>query len=223
MLLNFIFSNINIIALAIWFAFYIVVVIRTFRPAWIKHVSYTWLIACAISLHLIYGIFLTWGQYFVWSKSEFTKIFLSSALPKEVPFPTYLEFVRPLFSGAHGYFALYAFEHFFLGIIALFFVTGLFALFFKLYAHYRPALFQERDIAVIALAFLIAGWPGAIVLVPLSFVIAVFITSLSLLKPGFNKTKQVSLPLAFLLATPIALLFSTKILTALHLYALLKL
>lgn len=223
MLFNYIFSNLNTIMLAVWLVFFCVVAVRFLRPLWVKYISFGRLVASAVAVHIFYDIFLTWGQYFVWSKSEFTKVFLASPLPKEVPFPTYLEFVRPLFNSAHGYFAFYAFEHFFLSSIALFVVTGLFALFFKIYAQYRPALFQKGDIAIITLAFLIAGWPGAIVLVPLSFIIAILLAVLPLLKPGFNKTNQVILPTAFLLATPIALLFSTPILTALHLYLLLKL
>ena len=196
------------------------VVVRFIRPLLLKSIPYKWLVLGAVSLHLLYGIFATWGQYVVWGKSEFTKIFLSSTLPLEVPFPSLLEWMRPAFSGTHGYFAFYSFQHFFMSTVALFFITGLFVLFFKLYAQYRPALFQEGGIAIIALAFLIAGWPGAMVLVPLSFALAVFFALLTLLKPGFN---NVSLPASFLIAAPFALFFAIPILTSLNLYLLLKL
>ncbi len=218
--LNFIIANFNTIALVIWVIFLGVVVVRFTRPFWVRSIPYSWLVLGAVSLHLLYGIFATWGQYVVWSSNEFTKVFLSSALSKEVPFPSLLEWVRPLFDGANGYFAFYSFQHFFLSTIALLFITGLFVLFFKMYAVYRPSLFGEGDIAVIALAFLIAGWPGAIVLVPLSLALAVFFAILTLLRPSFS---NVSLPASFLLATPFALFFAIPILTSLNLYLLLKL
>ena len=58
------------------------------------------------------------------------------------------------------------------------------------------------------------------VLVPLSFALAVFFALLTLLKPGFN---NVSLPASFLIAAPFALFFAIPILTSLNLYLLLKL
>lgn len=217
----FIFSNYNTISLFIWLAFFVLIVLHR-RGLWRRcnNVSIWWLVTCATALHLVSSIFLTWGQYFVWTKSEFTKIFLSSPLPNEVPFPSPLEFMRPLFAGAHGYFAFYAFEHFFLSVIALLILAGLFTLFFSVYAKYHRDNFKEGDIALIALAFLIAGWPGAIVLVPLAFVLAI---AVALLRLQYLNLKEVSLANAFLIASPIALFFATPLLTALHLFSLVKL
>lgn len=223
MLFNFIFSHLNTIILAVWLAFFAVVFVRTHKAGWVWHFPYQWLVVIAVILHILYGAFLTWGQYVVWQGSEFTKMFLSSPLSPEVPFPSYFGFVRPLFNGAHGYFAFYAFEHFFLSSIALFVVTGLFALFFRMYAVYRPALFQKGDIAIITLALLIAGWPGAFILVPLSFILAIALALLFLFQFDINIKNKVSLPSAFLYATPLALLFATPVLTVFHLYSLLKL
>ncbi|MEK7569137.1 MAG: hypothetical protein AAB497_03420 [Patescibacteria group bacterium] len=217
---NFIFSNFNMIALAAWIIFFCIVVVRFFRPFWVKNISYSWLAGIAVTTHLFFGIFLTWGQYIVWSKSEFTKIFLSSPLSPDVPFPSYLEFLRPLFDGAHGYFAFYSFQHFFLSTIALLIVTGLFYLFLVARARYRSFNFREGDIMLIVLAMLISGWPGVIVLLPIGLISAIL---LSLGARVLYGIERIPLPPAFLLAAPFALLFAIPILTALHLYPLLKL
>mgnify|MGYP001571549747 FL=1 len=217
---DFIFSNFSIIVLAVWLAFFLVVFARTFKPSWIGNISYRGLIVVAISIHLLYGAVATWGQYIVWSKSEFTKVFLSSALSADVPFPSYLEFLRPLFDGAHGYFAFYSFQHFFLSTIALLVVTGLFYLVLVARARYRSFNFREGDIMLIVLAMLISGWPGVIVLLPIGLISAIL---LSLGARVLYGIERIPLPPAFLLAAPLALLFAIPILTALHLYPLLKL
>lgn len=220
--MNFIFTNLNTIALAVWFVFFCIVAVRILRPAWVKNTSYRWIVIGAITLHFLYGIVVTLGQARVWATgSDITKALFSAPLSPEVPFPSYLEWVRPLFEHTHGYFAFYSFQHFFLSTIALFFITGLFALFFKIYSQYRHLNLKEGDIAIIALLFLIAGWPGVIVLVPLGFILAIFLAVFALLKPAPNN--QIDLPRAFLFATPFALIFATPIFTALHLYSLLKL
>ncbi|KKU82193.1 MAG: hypothetical protein UY07_C0002G0050 [Parcubacteria group bacterium GW2011_GWA1_47_8] len=220
MILNFIFSNLDRIALAVWLVFFVVVLVRVFKSAWLKDIAYRWLIVVAVFLHILYGAVATWGQYVVWGKSEFTKILLSSALSPEVPFPSMLEWLRPAFDGAHGYFAFHSFQNFFLSTIALFIIVGLFLAFLVVRARYRPINFREGDIAIIALALLIAGWPGVITLLPIGLFVAVIF---SLGARFFYSIERVPLPPAFLIAAPFALIFAIPILTALHLYPLLKL
>ena len=74
MSLNFLLANFNAIALTVWGIFFMFVVVRFIRPLLLKSIPYKWLVLGAVSLHLLYGIFATWGQYVVWGKSEFTKI-----------------------------------------------------------------------------------------------------------------------------------------------------
>ena len=164
--MNFIFANLNTIILAVWGAFFIIVVVRTMRPAFVKNVSYKWLILGAVDIHLLYGAFLTWGQFMVWSapSNDLGNMFLASPLPSETPFPFVLEWMRPFFGGTHGYFIFYSFQHFFLSTIALLIVVGLFYFFLIARAHYRSFNFREGDIMLIVLAMLISGWPGVIVL-----------------------------------------------------------
>lgn len=218
--MNFVFTNLNTITLVVWLAFFCIVVTQTLRGALVKNISYGWLVMIAVSIHLLYGVVATLGQYVVWNRSEVTRVFLSSKLSPEVPFPSLLEWTRPLLGGAHGYFAFYSFQHFFLSIIVLFFVTGLFVLFFKIYSQYRHLNLKEGDIAIIALSFLIAGWPGVIILVPLGFIFAIFFAMFTLLKSTLNN--RVDLPRVFLFVAGVAFIFGPSILNFFHRYSFLK-
>lgn len=217
---NFIFTNLNVIEIAVWVVFFFVVAVRYFHPFWVRNISYNWLAGIAVGMHILYGIIATCGQYLVWSKSEFTKVFLSSPLTKEVPFPSYLEFLRPLFDGANGYFAFYSFQHFFLSTIALIIVVGLFLLFLVVRSRTNPINFREGDIMLIVLAMLISGWPGVIVLLPIGLASAILF---SIGARVFYGIERIPLPPAFLLVAPIALVYAVPILTALNLFPLLKL
>lgn len=218
--LNFFITNFDKITLAIWLLFFSIVVIRYIRPQLIKNISYGLLAGIAALLHLLYGILATWGQYIVWGNSEFTKILLLSSLAQEVPFPFLLEWMRPFFSGAHGYFAFYSFQNFFLSTVALLVVTGLFYIFLVTRARYRAHNFREGDIMLILLAMLISGWPGIIVLLPIGLISAVI---LSIIARIFYGIERIPLAPAFLFSAPVALLLAVRILTALNLYPLLKL
>lgn len=220
MSLNFFLANFNLIVLIAWIVFFSVVVARYLRPHWVKGIQYKVFVVIAIILHLIIGIFATWLQYAVWGKSEITKGFLSSSLSPEVPFPSYLEFLRPLFDSIHGYFIFYSFQKFFLSTVALLIVTGLFCAFLVARARYRSFNFREGDIMLIVLAMLISGWPGVIVLLPIGLIFSILF---SIVARVAYDIERIPLSPAFLFASPFALLFATPILSALHLYTLLKL
>lgn len=220
MSLDFLLTNFNTITLTIWLLFFSIVVVRLTRPQILKNVSYGLLATIATGIHLLYGILATWGQYVVWGKSEFTRILLSSALSPEVPFPYLLEWMRPFFVGAHGYFAFYSFQNFFLSTVALLVITGLFYLFLITRSRYRAYNFREGDIMLIVLAMLISGWPGVVVLLPIGLISAVIF---SIVARIFYGIERIPLAPTFLFSAPIALLFTVKILTALNLYPLLML
>lgn len=218
--MNYIFANLNTITLIVWLVFFCIVAVRTLRPAFVRNISYGWLVVMAIKIHLLYGIVATWGQYLAWTSNDMTRVFLSAPLSPEVPFPVYLEWVRPLFENTHGYFAFYSFQNFFLSTVALLIIVGLFFLFLFVRSRTNPINFREGDIMLVVLAMLISGWPGVVVLLPIGFICAVL---LSIIARVLYKVERIPLPPAFLLAAPIALLFAVPILTALNLYPLLKL
>lgn len=230
--MNFIFSNLSYFSLAVWLIFFFIVILRAFPlllprtylgfvSMWCNNISYRWLVAIAFSVHILYGIFATWGQYVVWERgSDFTRTLLSSPLPVETPLPVFLEWIRPFFAGEYGYFVFYTFNEFFLSTVALLVVVGLFWLFLVVRAQYRPINFREGDIMLIVLALLIAGWPGVIILLPFGLIFAVILSVWAGMMYG---AERIPLPPAFLLASPFALIFGIRILTLLDLYPLLKL
>lgn len=220
MILNFIFSNLNIVALVAWVIFLGIILIRYIRPHWVKNISYAWLILGAITLHLFYAVFVTWGQYHLWSvSSDFTRMLLSAPLPPEAPLPWMLEFIRSYFEGSLGYFVYYAFGHFFFGILILFLITGIFYAIFK-FLSLRKNTFKAEEPEFLCLLMLVSGWPGVIVLLPLGFALAIIYSVGSIV---FFKEEQTSPLPAFLFATFIALVGGKVILSLLHLYPLLKL
>lgn len=219
--MNFIFSNLNTIILAVWLVFFFAVIARAFRPSWVGNISYRWLVAVAIGIHLLYGAVATIGQYRAWATAnDITRALFSAPLSAEVPLPVYLEWSRTLFEYPHGYFVFYSFGHFFLSTIALLIIVGLFLLFFVVRSRTHPINFREGDISMIVLAMLISGWPGVIVLLPIGFICAVLLSLVARAAYGVERTP---LPPAFLLAAPLALLLAPQILATLNLYNLLKL
>lgn len=218
MILNFIFANLNTIALGMWAVFFCFVLMRFIRPLWVKNVSYKWLILSAIGLHLFYVMFITWGQYHVWVVgSDFTRVLLTSPLPAEAPLPGILEWTRAYFDQPLGYFAYYAFGRFFLNIFILFSVTALLYVVFKIWERHRGG-FGEHGPEILFVLLLISGWPGMVVLIPFGFILA--LTSFVL--PLVSTRSPLSLEQAFLIVTPLTLLFARPLLTHFHLLTLLS-
>ena len=228
---NFIFSNLDIIFLVVWIIFFIIVAVRFVRPLWVKNVSYTWLVLCAAALHLFYVIVVTWGQYHVWAiGSDLTRTLLSSPLPMEAPLPSILEWSRSYLNQPLGYFAYYAFGRFFLSVLILFAVAGLLFVVFKIVNKYRGGL-GEHGPELLLVLMLISGWPGVLLLIPLALILAAlflilprtvlgrFIQRESL--DGTWEERRIYIEQAFLVATPLALLFARPLLAHFHLLAFL--
>ncbi len=242
MSINFIFSNLNIIELVVWAALFIVVVLRFMRrgvapngltrhdPAGSKNISFSVLIAFVIGLHIFYGAFVTWGQYYVWNTSgEYTKTFISAPLPEEVPLGIF-EGLRANLEQPLGYFSYYVFGRIWLDIIILFALAGFFYSILKIWSLYRGG-FLPHGPEILLVLMLISGYPGILILVPLGFTLAFASFGISyavkLYKeiklprpytiPTFSssvreavsvvKCSPVYLEPSFLIATPIALLF----------------
>ncbi len=218
MLFNFIFSGLNIIMLVVWVVLFIIVVLRFLRPEWacpikffsekiwrMKNILFPMLIAIAIGLHFFYGAFVTWGQYHVWATGgEYTKIFISAPLSKEVPLGIF-EGLRPAFEQPFGYFSYYVFGRIWLDIIILFALAGFFYSILKIWSLYRGG-FLPHGPEILLVLMLISGYPGILILVPLGFAIAFASFGIS----HFRRTshiRQIYLEPAFIIATPIALLF----------------
>ncbi len=210
----------HIIALVVLASVSLVALLRYFNISFFARVSWMWLFVFVVVFYIVYGSLLSWGQYVRWEGSDMTRAFLTQPLAKEVPLPMFFEWTRPLLEGQGGYFKFYVFGRFFLSSIVLFFVAGLFVFILRLRAKYRPLNFAENDISAIAIAVLVSGWPGVIVLIPLGFLCAIII---SVAVRALYGTEHIYLTPAFLIASPFAITFAIPILKYLNLYTLLKL
>jgi len=201
MILNFIFSHLNAIVLGVWVLFLIIVAIRYFQPTWIrsnnkfllkiftgfKNISFLNLIFIAIGLNIFYGLFVTWGQYYVWVHgSAVTKALLTFPLPAAVPFSKYFEWIRPIFSNHLGYFMFYAWGRIWLDIVVLFIFSGLMYSVFRTWKFYRGG-FLEKGPELMLVLMLISGWMGVLVSLSLGFIFAILWFSFSYSKPFLKK------------------------------------
>lgn len=218
MILNFILSNLNILTLAIWTLFFVVVALRFVRPSWVKNIPFRALIVLAFSLHILYGVFISWGQYHVWAmpENEMGKLFLSAPLAPEGLLPSMLEWTRPFFAHPLGYFAYYVLGRFWINIGILFLVTGLFYGLFKFW-NSRRGNFTPEGPELLFVLMLISGWPGVLFMLLIGFIIALCSIVIS---RAMGKPRTIVEP-AFLAASFVALEFTLPVLDHFHLYTFL--
>ena len=203
--LNFIFSNLNAIILVIWIFFWFFVAIRFFYPSWVKNISYTKFVVLGFLLNIVYGLFITWGQYYVWlHSSNFTRLLVNSPLSKEVPM---YNFIRPLFENNLGYFLYYALGRFWFYIFILFIVSLVFYFFIRFWKSYRGN-FSENSSELFLVLMLISGWPGIVIFIPLGFIVSIII---SIVYYFFDK-RTFKIEPVFIFVSLFALIFSKIIL-----------
>jgi hypothetical protein len=187
MILNFIFSNLDAIVMYIWIIFLAIVACRYFQPLWVnstnkyllkiinvvKNISFSKLVIIALGLNIFYGLFVTWGQYYTWSTiSDMTRFFLTTPLSAQVPFPSYLEWIRPIFENNHGYFMFYVWGRVWMNIFILFSFSGVLYLIFRTWKSYRGG-FLDYGPELMLILMLISGWMGVIVSLSVGFIFAV--------------------------------------------------
>ena len=209
MILNFIFSNLNIIILSIWIVFLILVAIRYFKPGWVRNISYLNIFFIAIGIHIFYGLFVTWGQYRVWQNgSEMAKMLVRLPLPSQAPLPSLLEWVRPLFENSFGYFLYYILGRVWFNIFISFLVSGILYLIFKIWNHYRGGFIEQGPFLLLIL-MLISGFPGVLVSVSLGFILSLLFFVVSYIRGD----KVIKIEPIFIFSTLLALLFTNVILS----------
>ena len=209
MIFNFILSYLNVIVLALWILFLLVVAIRYFHPKWVKNISYTNLIIIAFGLNIFYGLFLTFSQYYVWSiASDFTRSLLNSPLSDTIPFSNLLGWVHSfLLNSNHGYFYFYAWGRFWINILILFILSGGLYSIFRLFKYYRGG-FGHSGPELLFLLMLISGYPGILVFIPLGFIFAILLVIYSIIR----KHKDSIIEPAFIISALFSLLFTHTIL-----------
>ncbi len=207
MSLIFIFNNINTFFLVLWGCVAVLVALRYFRPTLVKNISYRWIVALAIFIHLFYGAFVTWGQYYVWAGgNDFTRSLLHAPLSKEAPLPAFLEWSRSSFEQPLGYFVYYVFGRIWLNIIFVFITSVFFYIIFKLWSNYRGGFLPHGPELIFAL-LLATGFPGCLILVPLAFTLSFIWFGITFLKKRSMEGVEIHIEPAFIVVAPIVLLF----------------
>lgn len=194
--------------LLFWIVLLIIIGLKYFRPVWFNNISYRKLFFVTIGIHILYGLFITWGQYYVWlNGSEMTRILLNLPLPPETPFPDIFNWIRPFFDNNYGYFLYYVLGRFWLNIFISFALSGLLYLIFKIWAKYKGG-FQENGPMIILILMLISGYPNILVNITLGFIFSLAHLVISSLKGR----KNVNIEPIFIFSTLISLLFTNIIL-----------
>lgn len=209
MVINFIFSNINIIFKIILIIFWVVIFINYFQIKIFKNISIWKFVFVALGLHIFYGLFISWGQYHVWATSvDFTRFFVNTPLPKEVPMASIFEWSRPLFENNYGFYLFYIIGRFWTNIFISFLLSSFVFLIFKMWNSYRGG-FSKNGPELFLVLMLIVGYPGILVLLPLGFIFSIF-NSLYFL---YKKEKNIKIESSFLIASIFTLLFTNIILS----------
>ena len=203
----------NIVFVVAWIAATILLAVRFMRPNLVKNISYGWILFAVIMVHVLYGVFVTWGQYHLWATTTDPRVtyFLSAPLAHEAPLPSVLEWSRSFFEKPLGYFWYYSFGRIWLNIIMLFIVSLFFYTIFKLWSIYRGGFIVDGP-EIILTTLLIAGYPGVLVLVPLSFILAFAYFGVSYLKNRELGIQPMYIEPSFIVVAPIALIFGSTIL-----------
>lgn len=195
------------IVLAVKIVFLTIVAIRFFRPAWMKHISFLKLSIIAIGFNIFYGLFASWGQYYVWAaSSDLTRFLLDLPLSVQAPFPVYLEWIRPFFENNFGYFLYYILGRIWLDIFMLFLISGILYSLLKVWNSYRGGFTSQGPELLLAL-MLISGFLGVLITLSLGFALSLLLCCFSYWK-GNN---IVTIEPVFIFAAFFAVLFTRVI------------
>lgn len=156
---------------------------------------------------IIYAIFLTVAQYFVWENNTMTKALLK--LPVEGKALMSFSFLSKFFSTDSGYYYFYVFARYWLVIIISFAVAYLFYLLLKGLKKYKERFFigGEPEIGF-ALAFLV-GWPDFVLFLPAIFFL---IIPISIFRMVIFKEKLTTLGWPFIISAILAVVLGYSLL-----------
>lgn len=161
---------------------------------------------------IVYALFLTFAQYFVWNNNGLTRTLLN--LPLEEKSLVSFGFLSKLFSQDGGYYYYYVFARYWLVILVSFAMAYLFYLLLKSLKKYNERFFigGEPELGF-ALAFLV-GWPDFVLFLPGIFML---IIPVSIFRLAVFKEKLTTLGWPFIIASLFAIIFGYYLLDIFHL------
>ena len=174
-----------------------------------------WVVAGIVILFkFLYAAFLSVAQYYIWSQSKFTEVLVSSPLSEKVPETFITKLLSPLFKSSIGYVAYYSYGRFFLNVIVVLIVSFSFWAFLRILKRHKERFFEEGEVEFGLVCALIAGWPGFIVFIPLTFISVVIV---SIFRGIVWKEVYTTLGYPLMLATLITLIFGNYLIEILNL------
>ena len=183
----------------------------------VRGFSYKFLIWSVLAFKVLYASLETAGQYYVWSGSEFTKLFLDQ---NAINFNILKEFSGNffwLFNNKFGYLLFYSWGRFWMEIAVSLVAASAFYLFLRFLKKRKERFFEKEETELGFLLALMVGWSNFIIFLPLVFLSVVLV---SIFKKLVFKEAYTTLGAPFLLAALIVLLFGGYIVDILGLTAL---
>ena len=176
--------------------------LRTFKR--MSGFSYKFLIWLVLGFKVLYASIETFSQYYVWSSSDFTKLFLNQNIIDLNIAQDFFGKMAWIFDNRFGYFLFYSWGRFWFEIVVSLAAAFLFYLFLVFLKKYKERFFEEGETELGFLLALMVGWSNFIVFIPLVFLSMVLVSIFRML--AFKET-HTTLGAPFLLAALIVLLF----------------
>ncbi len=115
----------------------------------------------AVGFKILYAVFLTWGQYFLWKGGRVSSVLLTESLHK-IP-ADFANSLPWLFDVKGGYFLFYSLNHFWLEVLITLVLSFAFYFIFVSLRKKNPRFLTVADARLGLLGGLSAGWPGFVV------------------------------------------------------------
>ncbi len=164
------------------------------------------LVTGTILFRVFYVVFLTTGQYYVWSNNEFTKTLLNSPVDKNIPATN--DIPGFFFDNQLGYFLFYSWGRFWLNLVIVLAVSFVFYLFLKFLKRYKERFFKPYETELGFLTALLVGWPNFVIFVPLVFLSVVVI---SLFRLVLLKELYTTLGVPFIVSAALTLVWGGQL------------
>jgi hypothetical protein len=133
-------------------------------------------LAVAAAVFIVaYTVFLTLGQYHVWSNNAFTRILLTLPVDETaVPQGAFFNKLADSIGQPIGYFLFYAYGRFWIELFITLGVSLGLHLILRALRRVRPLMFTHGDVWLITLGTLLSGWPKLLVFLIAFFLFSVF-------------------------------------------------
>jgi hypothetical protein len=162
----------------------------------------------AAAFRIGYAIFLTFGQYYIWTQNSFTRTFLHASVSPSLPI--WLTRTFPwVFDTSAGYFIFYSWGRFWMNAVLGLCAALLWWWFLRALRRRNERFFEEGEVELGFLSALIVGWPNIVLFVPLSFLAVVLV---SVFRMAVLKRTLTTLGWSFLLAALATLAFGSALL-----------